>query len=875
MTMMTFMKGVLFESLQRKDEELQKKHKQMMVRFPLLLKGFILILTNLIVEVVETKKTVRSKAQGKQAAASKSAKNSRTTSEIATPNFSSVASPSTAPTSVGDSGDDIGVLSAPMSSKQATRLARALSRKKTYAGLADSSDENDADYVDGSEGEDDVKEIAVKVLPRGGRSSTKEELDTDSEIEEISTKASKKKKAPRSRKGPMSEEEKESRARSMYLTWKKSLYAHHPHLEHVFTEMAQEPEIVPTVVDQPDGMTIQLLPFQKEGLHWLVEQEKRRYHGGILADEMGMGKTIQTIALFLSDDPETRSGPNLVIAPVVALMQWKNEIEAHTGGRLKTLIYHGKGKNISKEEMMKYDVILSTYSLLESVYRKQVYGFKRKNGLVKEKSVIHGINFHRIVLDEAHNVKDRNAGTTRSVSSILAEKRLCLSGTPLQNRIGELYSLLRFLHVEPFNQYFCRKCDCAKDTYDFDGKTCKSCGHFYGVHHNFFNFSILSHIQKSRQGDNEIAMKHLRLLLHNLMLRRTKIERADDLGLPPRVVEIRRDYFNPEEKDLYESIYSDSTRKFNTFVAQGVVLNNYANIFTLITRMRQVADHPDLVLKRHLTASGYVQNTLVCQLCNDAAEEAIESRCHHTFCRMCIEEYCTSWSGPENELECPVCHVGLSIDLTAPAIEMAEAEIYSTGKDSSSAKKKSIINRINMTGGWRSSTKIEGLVEELYKLRSNKQTIKSIVFSQFTSMLDLVEWRLNRAGFQTVKLQGSMQPAQRDAIIKHFMNNPQVEVFLVSLKAGGVALNLCEASQVFIMDPWWNPSVEWQSGDRVHRIGQHRPVKITRLIIQDSIESRIVELQEKKASMINATIGSDDAALQRLSTADVQFLFQI
>lgn len=98
---------------------------------------------------------------------------------------------------------------------------------------------------------------------------------------------------------------------------------------------------------------------------------------------------------------------------------------------------------------------------------------------------------------------------------------------------------------------------------------------------------------------------------------------------------------------------------------------------------------------------------------------------------------------------------------------------------------------------------------------------------------------------------------------------------MVSLKAGGVALNLCEASQVFIMDPWWNPSVEWQSGDRVHRIGQHRPVKITRLIIQDSIESRIVELQEKKASMINATIGSDDAALQRLSTADVQFLFQI
>ena len=230
---------------------------------------------------------------------------------------------------------------------------------------------------------------------------------------------------------------------------------------------------------------------------------------------------------------------------------------------------------------------------------------------------------------------------------------------------------------------------------------------------------------------------------------------------------------------------------------------------------------------------------------------------------MCIKEYCEGWVGAEKDLECPVCHVSLTIDLTAPALE-ADTEVV---------KKGSIINRINMNGNWRSSTKIEALVSELYQLRSDKQTIKSIVFSQFTSMLDLVEWRLNRAGFKTVKLQGSMSPGQRNSIINHFMETPSVEIFLVSLKAGGVALNLCEASEVFVLDPWWNPSVEWQSGDRVHRIGQHRPVKITRLIIEDSIESRIVELQEKKASMIQATIGNDDAAMNRLTPSDMQFLF--
>jgi Helicase conserved C-terminal domain len=133
----------------------------------------------------------------------------------------------------------------------------------------------------------------------------------------------------------------------------------------------------------------------------------------------------------------------------------------------------------------------------------------------------------------------------------------------------------------------------------------------------------------------------------------------------------------------------------------------------------------------------------------------------------------------------------LTIDLEQPEIEQDEENV----------KKTSIINRIRMSD-WTSSTKIELLVYELYKLRSSKQTLKSIVFSQFTSMLQLVEWRLRRAGISTVMLDGSMTPLQRQRSIDYFMKNPKVEVFLVSLKAGGVALNLTEASRVFIVDPY-------------------------------------------------------------------------
>ncbi|KAK6497778.1 DNA repair protein rad16 [Arthrobotrys musiformis] len=637
------------------------------------------------------------------------------------------------------------------------------------------------------------------------------------------------------------------------------LYAAHPYLEHIWTELGKCDPIPTQKAEQPEGLSLTMLPFQLEGLNWLKKQERTRFHGGILADEMGMGKTIQTIALMM-ETPRPKQ-PCLVVAPTVALIQWRNEIEKHTNNSLSVLIFHGQAKETSVAAINKYNVVLTTYGSLESIFRKQTSGFKRKGEVIKEKSVLHTVQWHRVVLDEAHNIKDRTCNTARAVFALKTKYKLCLSGTPLQNRIGELFSLLRFLESDPFSFYFCRKCPCKSAHWRFKNfRECDECHHTPMEHVCFFNYDILKPIQNfGNEGPGKAAFARLQDLLKLIMLRRTKVQRADDLGLPPRVVKVRRDYFNEEELDLYESIYGDSKRKFNTYVATGVVLNNYANIFSLITRMRQLADHPDLVLRRHANVEG--NNNLVCCICDEEAEDAIKSKCHHTFCRLCVQRYLDTYAG-KGSPDCPTCHLALNIDTTQPAIEAA----YET------VKKGSIINRIDINN-WRSSTKIEALVEELANLRSKTRTIKSIVFSQFTSMLQLVEWRLRKAGFLTVMLDGSMSPVQRDASIKYFMENVEVEVFLVSLKAGGVALNLVEASQVYIMDPWWNPSVEWQSGDRIHRIGQTRNCCITRMVIEDSIESRIIELQEKKANMINATIGGDQGAMDRLSPADMQFLF--
>ena len=374
---------------------------------------------------------------------------------------------------------------------------------------------------------------------------------------------------------------------------RKKLEKAHPEIQTMWDDLRDIALITTSQAQQPSTITRKLKSFQLEGLDWMIRQERSQWKGGLLGDEMGMGKTIQAVSLIMSDYPA--QDPTLVVVPPVALMQWQNEIEQYTDGKLKVLVYHNTNpniKNLKVKDLRRFDVIMISYSGLESIYRKESKGWKRDDGLVKENSKIHAIKYHRLILDEAHNIKTRTTSVAKACCALKADFKWCLSGTPVQNRIGEFFSLLRFLEVRPFASYFCKKCPCAELHWSQDTtKRCASCQHSGFEHVSIFNQELLNPI--TQQGDPDLrreALQKLRLITDRIMLRRMKRDHTASMELPPKEVILHNEFFGEIERDFSSSIMSNTARQFDTYVSRGVMLNNYANIFGLIMQVRNTYD---------------------------------------------------------------------------------------------------------------------------------------------------------------------------------------------------------------------------------------------------------------------------------------------
>ncbi|RYG42132.1 MAG: DEAD/DEAH box helicase, partial [Chitinophagaceae bacterium] len=168
------------------------------------------------------------------------------------------------------------------------------------------------------------------------------------------------------------------------------------------------------------------------------------------------------------------------------------------------------------------------------------------------------------------------------------------------------------------------------------------------------------------------------------------------------------------------------------------------------------------------------------------------------------------------------------------------------------------------------SIKLDELAREIAE---NIGDHKALVFSQFLGMLGLIREKLTEMGIRYEYFDGSTSSADREKAIQSFQNDEEVRVFLISLKAGGVGLNLTAADYVYIVDPWWNPAVEQQAIDRTHRIGQTKNIFAYRMICIDTIEDKILQLQEKKRALAKELIADETGFVKALTKADVEYLF--
>ncbi|XP_076167205.1 transcription termination factor lodestar [Ptiloglossa arizonensis] len=598
----------------------------------------------------------------------------------------------------------------------------------------------------------------------------------------------------------------------------------------------------------PRGLKIQLMPHQQHALAWLMWREQQRPPGGVLADDMGLGKTLTMISLIIaakerndleesSDEEWTDSktalrhkGRTLVVCPASLLSQWENEIlKRCKRGLLSIEVYHGTNRECVPKRLARNDVVITTYNILSREF--------------KSKSMTYKIHWDRVILDEAHVIRNHKSQASEAVCGLIASKRWALSGTPIQNKEMDLFSILKFLRCSPFDDLRVWK----------------------------------------RWVDNKNATGRQRLatLMKTLMLHRTKQE-LQDKGvldcLPDKMVEEVSVVLDSQEQLVYEKVLIYSRTLFAQFLAQraekdhmmdlagGVydkpaflsnpnkntqftkaqnkLLSLHADvkaheILVLLLRLRQICVHPTLIhsmldqedmMESGITETENMDPNILLQINNITLQDSNDNK-------------------DVDEQEMGVDH------RVATNLLTSKNPVFKSNRISS--KMKAVL----------------GTVEEI--LQKND---KLIIVSQWAATLKIVASFLPSIKGATFSMfTGNVPIKDRQGIMDSF-NAPDKSprILLLSLTAGGVGLNLVGGNHLLLIDIHWNPQLEVQAQDRIYRFGQKKDVFIYKYICKDTIEERIKHLQEKKMELAqNILSGDKNSVTTKLSLNDLKSLFAL
>ncbi len=481
------------------------------------------------------------------------------------------------------------------------------------------------------------------------------------------------------------------------------------------------------ILKTPENFHGTLRPYQERGFSWLWFLQRFGL-GACLADDMGLGKTIQLLALLVFEREEgERTGeavdPTLLVVPMSVVGNWMHESKRFAPS-LKVLVHHGVERltgDALVDEAEASDIVVTTYALAH-----------------RDRETLERIRWGRIVLDEAQFIKNPQAKQAQAVRAIDAPRRVALTGTPVENRLSELWSIMDFLNPG-----------------------------FLGTIGSFRKkfAAPIERYHDQAKGDR------LRALVQPFILRRVKTDPNVVADLPEKLESKEFCHLTSEQAQLYESC----VKRMLSDIDQSEGIQRRGVVLAALIRLKQICNHPSQMLKDHEATSRRPADPTRSGKCIRLLEQLDEA--------------------------------------------LAEGD-------------------------------------------------RALVFTQFRQMGHLLASMLrHELGREILFLHGGTPQGARQAMVEKFQSGESdAPVLILSLKAGGVGLNLTAATHVFHFDRWWNPAVENQATDRAYRIGQTRTVQVHKYVVRGTLEERIDEMIESKMELAENIIGSGERWLTELDS---------
>jgi len=602
-----------------------------------------------------------------------------------------------------------------------------------------------------------------------------------------------------------------------------------------------------------------------------------RVSGGILCEEMGLGKTIEMMALVNLNpcseklkDPYTITNAHgdkkkiystkatLIVAPTSLVGQWSIELDDKCLTKPRILKYYGSSRPRDPEKIINdYDYVLTTYGIMqqetgvEGKAAEILAASKKKkkkkvvNGVAKvsrprktKKHTLHHINWYRIVLDESQTVKTRITSQAKSCFNLIGQHRWCLTGTPFSTSLKDLHGQLEFVGLkEPLNS--------AK----------------------WWDQQEKEFTEKGVEGNCGPLLK----VVNSCVMRHKKSQKFDGkqlVTLPPRHEETILLEFTKQEMAHYKKLYEIAKHKWDTFEAQGRINSATLQLRQALLPMQMAASGSSVSVSQINELINNVRNTPIqainldlknvgeakedafgdqegeCPVCLEPIEIPMQTPCRHVFCQECIVSVITA------KPECPLCRA---------AVKPSQLKKPKSKQEDKPNKKMEVDLPESSSDSFEFTTKLNYLIKDLKRLRKEKPNEKILIFSMYKDNLQQIVSALSKNKLQYRTLRGDMSMQKRTRELEAFIKERNCPIFVLSVRSGAVGITLTAASHIYMMQPLLNPAMYQQAINRVHRLGQKRQVYIKNLVIKNTVEEKVQKvaksiLEGSKDSLDNGSV---------------------